>query len=78
MRVLRPGGLFCFTIELDEANENSGMTAVGSMRILHGSKATENLLTDAGFLAVRMDAFVMRVEAGSPVNSALCSGAKRT
>lgn len=76
-RVLRDDGMFCFTLELDESNPNSAATATPSMRILHGETAVRALLTEVGFHDVEIESFVMRYEAGEPVNSAMCSGVKR-
>jgi predicted TPR repeat methyltransferase len=75
-QVLKPGGLFCFTIELDEANPQSEATATPNLRILHGESAVLKNMRQAHFEDVVCEQFTMRVEGGAPVQSALVTGRK--
>lgn len=75
-RVLRPAGMFCFTVELDELNPDSEGTAGNHMRVLHGARAMQRGLETAGFTNIAVEKFEMRQEAGAPVNAALCMGFK--
>jgi predicted TPR repeat methyltransferase len=75
-RILRPEGLFCFTVELDQANPASEGTAANNMRILHGEQSTRAALESAGFTEITIESFAMRVESGEPVAAALCTGRK--
>jgi predicted TPR repeat methyltransferase len=76
LRILREGGLFCFTIELDTFNPESTGTASAGMRTSHGASSTQALMLSAGFQNVEIAPFIMRHEAGEPVHAALCSGTR--
>ncbi|MGL4232263.1 MAG: methyltransferase domain-containing protein [Casimicrobium sp.] len=69
--ILRGDGMLCFTIEIDDQNPDSTSTATSSMRSRHGARAVNQSLAEGGFKNVASYPFVMRYEAGTPVDASI-------
>jgi predicted TPR repeat methyltransferase len=73
-RVLKTGGLLCFTLERCRATdgvEDYALQAHGRYR--HRSSYVERLLEAAGYVDVRVENVIARMESGEPVPSLLVS-----
>lgn len=74
-RVLRPGGVFAFSVEAYEGEEDQVLQP--SLRYAHNGEAIRRSLTGLGFEILRMDAETLRMDRGEPVRGLLVVARKR-
>jgi predicted TPR repeat methyltransferase len=75
-KALRPGGWLIYTVEALPANTTEGYRITTSGRYAHGRGYVESSLREAGFEVASIDAVVLRMEAGIPVDGWLVTGRK--
>lgn len=69
-RLLRPGGLFAFSVEASETKE--GVVLLPSLRYAHSRVYVEACCVTAGLVMQAVEASPIRMDAGRPIDGLLC------